>query len=125
MSWVPSKFAEPVAGTRPVRASMMVVLPAPLGPMRKRRSDWKTVRSTPSTALKPSKETRQSADLEIVRGHQIATFCSAASTRSGRSGGGVASGADRVWRTRSRTERKDATPPGRKATTSMNMAPWK
>ena len=43
--------------TSPVIASITVVLPAPLGPIRNRRSPWNSVRSTSLTALNPSKPT--------------------------------------------------------------------
>lgn len=49
---------DPVAGASPVIASTSVVLPAPLGPIRNRRSPWRTVIETPSTATKPSNTTR-------------------------------------------------------------------
>jgi len=60
MSSTPPKRAEPVERTSPVIASTIVVFPAPFGPMRKRRSPWTTVRSTPSTATNPSNVTRRS-----------------------------------------------------------------
>jgi hypothetical protein len=53
----PPNVAEPVARTSPEMASISVVLPAPLGPMRNRRSPGSTDRSTASTATKPSNET--------------------------------------------------------------------
>jgi hypothetical protein len=58
-SSTPPKRTDPLADASPVMASTIVVLPAPLGPMRKRRSPWVTVRSTPSTATNPSKSTRR------------------------------------------------------------------
>jgi len=54
-------LTEPVAGTRPVIASMTVVLPAPLGPIRLTISPGSTFRLTSSTALTPPKR------LEIFR----------------------------------------------------------
>ena len=56
-SSAPDLFTDPVAPTSPVIASMTVVLPAPLGPIRKRKSPWNSVRSTSLTALNPSKST--------------------------------------------------------------------
>ena len=46
-----------------------VVFPAPFGPMRKRNSPSFTTRSTPSSALNPSKLDREVAQLEHGNGH--------------------------------------------------------
>src|SRR5690606_25897658 len=51
---------------------MSVVLPAPLGPMRKRSSPSATVRSTPSRARKPSKTTRTSRSSSMAQPPQDA-----------------------------------------------------
>ena len=59
-SSTPPNRMDPVAGASPVMASTIVVLPAPLGPMRNRRSPCVTVRSTPATATNPSNTTRRS-----------------------------------------------------------------
>ncbi len=56
----PPNRADPVAFTSPVTASISVVLPAPFGPMRNRRSPGSTDRFTESTATNPSKETVRS-----------------------------------------------------------------
>ena len=56
-SSTPDLLTDPVALTSPVIASMTVVFPAPLGPIRNRRSPWNSVRSTSLTALNPSKST--------------------------------------------------------------------
>src|SRR6185437_13667404 len=59
-SSVRPKRTDPVAGASPVIASTNVVLPAPLGPIKNRKSPCNTVIDTPSTATKPSKTTRTS-----------------------------------------------------------------
>ena len=52
------KCASPASGrVLPVMTSIMVVLPAPLGPMMQRNSPGSTIRLKPSSALKPSKLT--------------------------------------------------------------------
>ena len=56
-SSTPDLFTDPDAGTSPVIASITVVFPAPLGPIRNLRSPWNRVRSTSLTALNPSKST--------------------------------------------------------------------
>ena len=54
---VPSNRTDPWAGTNPVMASIVVVLPAPLGPMRPTSDPALTSRSKLSTARLPPKET--------------------------------------------------------------------
>src|SRR3990172_5947780 len=65
----------PVSGTKLLTAFMKVVLPAPFGPIRPMISPCSRVRSTPSTALTPSKWTRiPSATSFIGAGPSTALF---------------------------------------------------
>src|SRR5690606_7699834 len=67
----------PASGVvRPSRISIVVVLPAPLGPSRPRHSPWWTSRSSPSTATTSSKRltsftqrAESSKGLSLRRGH--------------------------------------------------------
>ena len=53
-----SKKTSPVSGrVLPVMTSIIVVLPAPLGPMMARISPGSTISDSSLSALKPSKET--------------------------------------------------------------------
>ena len=55
---LPSKTTSPSSGwVLPVMTSIMVVLPAPFGPMMARISPGSTASDNPFSALKPSKET--------------------------------------------------------------------
>ena len=60
ISSVLPNLTEPEVGTSPVIASTSVVFPAPLGPIKNRRSPCSTVMETLSTAANPSNTTRTS-----------------------------------------------------------------
>ena len=109
--------ASPVPRTRPVSASTSVVLPAPFGPIRKCSSPSISVRSTPSTALKPSKSTVRSLDLQVVHAGSGASCRAPPSSTAARAGGDA--------RPTSRGSRAEARPAGRNRITTMNSAPWK
>ena len=57
-SFASPKNASPVSGrVFPVITSIIVVLPAPLGPMMQRNSPGSMIKDSPASALKPSKLT--------------------------------------------------------------------
>ncbi|CAB4708088.1 unannotated protein [freshwater metagenome] len=80
-SW-PSKTTRPSSGVvKPATSSKVVVLPAPLGPIRPRISPLRTSRSTPRTARTPPKDLRR--PVTVRRGREPVTTGGGVS-RSGR-----------------------------------------
>ena len=79
----PSRVIEPpVAGTKPVTASMRVVLPAPFGPIRPTTSPGRTSIDTSSTATTEPKRTVRSVDRQRRRRRPARPRPAAAAARS-------------------------------------------
>ena len=77
----------PAPATKPVTASMIVVLPAPFGPMSPTTSPGCTSKLTSSTATTPPKRTVRSATVSVAGGTGSgASGRSGASSRAARSG---------------------------------------
>ena len=126
-----------MAGTSPVIASMSVVLPAPLGPIRNRRSPWNSVEVDAADRLEPVEIDRQAADFEVLGAHadvaagdrlrellgvghdgaHLLCVGLGVAASSGRGGAGL-----RLRRCSNAAS--PAKPAGRKPTTTMNSRPW-
>ena len=128
-SWLPANSTRPVDRTRPEIASMMRGLAGAVRSDQEPQVARSTVRSTESTATNPSKDDGQPADLEVVGRHQatLPASCLTVDDRIGVSSGDPATGLspNRSRRRATRREPRPARPPGRKAITTMNSAPWR